>query len=230
MVRIFKITKQNVKKIAHFAYLVYRFQEFFTHIKEVNNNKHYPCIYAMWHANQCLVHGIEDKNNLNILISNSKDGDIVAYICENWGFRVLRGSTGRKGCVNATMQMISELKANRCGAIMVDGPKGPAKVVKEGVIRAAKLSGAPIIPCTWYSTDKTWLKFDSWDNFRIPFLDCKLVNLYGDPIYVNADNTPEQDEECRLKLQNALLELDERIPQVYEEMKKAKAWRKKKSK
>lgn len=230
MVRLIKLNKKNIKVFQSVAYMLFRFQEFFTHIKEVNNPKLSPCIYAMWHANQCLVHGIEDKNNLNILISNSWDGDIVAHICEKWGYRVLRGSTGRKGCVNATMQLISELKEKRCGAIMVDGPKGPARVVKEGVIRAAKLSGAPIVPVTWFSTDKNWFKFNSWDNFTYPFLDCKLVNLYGEPIYVDANNTPEQDEECRLKVQNALLELDEKVPAIYEELKKAKAWKKQKSK
>ena len=108
MVKI--ITKENVHKFAHAAYLIYRFQELFTHIVEVNNPKLYPCVYAMWHAHQCCVHGIEDKSNLNVLISRSKDGDIVAYICEHWGFRVIRGSAGKKGGTTSMMQMISELK------------------------------------------------------------------------------------------------------------------------
>ncbi len=224
------ITKDNVHKYAHAAYLIYRFQEFFTNIVEVNNPKLYPCVYAMWHAHQCCVHGIQDKGNLNILISRSKDGDIVAYICEKWGFRVIRGSTGKKGASTALMQMISELKEKRCCAIMVDGPSGPPKIVKEGAIKAAKLGGAPIVPVYWYSEDPTWLKFNSWDNFRMPFLSCKLLNLYGEPIYINPDNTPEQDEECRLKLQNALLELEKQAPSVYKELKKNNAWKNKKSK
>ncbi len=228
MVKI--ITKENVHKFARAAYFIYRFQELFTRIVEVNNPKHYPCVYAMWHAHQCCVHGIEDKENLNILISRSKDGDIVAYICEHWGFKVIRGSAGKKGGAASMMQMISELKENRCCAIMVDGPNGPAKVVKEGVIKTAKLGGAPIVPVVWYSDQRTLLKFNSWDNFRMPFLRCNLLNLYGEPIYVKPDNTPEQDEECRLKVQNALLELEKQAPEVYKDLKKKRAWKKIKSK
>ena len=223
MVKI--ITKENVHKFAHAAYLIYRFQELFTRIVEVNNPKLYPCVYATWHAHQCCVHGIEDKNNLNILISRSKDGDIVAHICENWGFRVIRGSAGKRGGTTSMMQMISELKENRCCAIMVDGPNGPPKIVKEGVIKTAKLGGAPIVPVVWYSEDKTWLKFKSWDGFRMPFLYCRLLNLYGEPIYINPDNTPEQDEECRLKVQNALLELEKQAPEIYKDLKKKRAWK-----
>ena len=219
------ITKENVHKFAKAAYLIYRFQELFTRIVEVNNPNLSPCVYATWHAHQGCVHGIEDKNNLNILISRSKDGDIVAYICEHWGFKVIRGSAGKSGGTSSMMQMITELKENRCCAIMVDGPNGPAKIVKEGVIKTAKLGGAPIVPVIWYSEDKTLLKFKSWDQLRMPFLFCRIMNLYGEPIYINPDNTPEQDEECLLKVQNALLELENKAPAMYKELKKKRAWK-----
>lgn len=84
MVRL--INDNNVDALATIAYKILRIQEIFTHIEEVNNKNLKPCIYAMWHANQFLIHGIEDKAHLNVLISNSMDGEIIARAVENGAF------------------------------------------------------------------------------------------------------------------------------------------------
>ena len=94
MVRL--INNKNIGKLAELVYRILRIQEIFTHIKEVNNPLISPCIYAMWHENQLCIHGIEDKAHLNVLISNSADGEIIARTVEKWGFRVVRGSSARK--------------------------------------------------------------------------------------------------------------------------------------
>src|SRR5574344_155574 len=180
--------------LSKLVYIAFRIQEPFTRIKEVNNHEIKPCIYAMWHAHQCCIHGIKDKKNLNVLISRSVDGEIIARTVEKWGFKTVRGSKGKKGSVEATMQLIDRLKNDECIAMMVDGPRGPAFEVKEGVIKIAKMSGAPIVPIYWYSEDPSFLKLPSWDSFRYPLFYTRLLNLYGEPIYVNKDNTDEQDE------------------------------------
>lgn len=219
--------EKQLDLLAKLVYIIFRVQEPFTRIKEVNNKEMKPCIYAMWHAHQCCIHGIKDKPNLNVLISRSVDGEIIARTVAKWGFKVVRGSKGKKGSVEATMQLIDRLKHNECIAMMVDGPSGPAFKVKEGVIKIAKMSGAPIVPLYWYSEDKTLITFPSWDGFRYPFGYTRLLNLYGDPIYVNADNTDEQDEEVRLKLQQSLNELEKKAPEVFNEVHKFRLWKKK---
>lgn len=221
--------EKQLNFLAKLVYIAFRIQEPFTRIKEVNNPELKPCIYAMWHAHQCCIHGIEDKKNLNVLISRSVDGEIIARTVEKWGFKTVRGSKGKKGSVEATMQLIERLKNNECIAMMVDGPRGPAFEVKEGVIKIAKMSQAPIVPIYWYSEDITYLKLPSWDSFRYPFFYTRLLNLYGEPIYVNADNTDEQDEDIRIKLQNSLKDLEQRAPQVYKEAFKFRLWKKKKA-
>lgn len=193
-----------------------------THIKEVNAPIKKPCVYAMWHAHQCCVHGIEDKAHTNILISRSVDGEIIARVVEKWGFKTVRGSKGKKGSVEATMQLISRIKEGECIAMMVDGPAGPPKLVKKGVIKVAKLSGAPIVPIYWYSPEFTFAKFPSWDSFRIPIGNTHLINLYGKPIYVNSDNSDEQDEEIRQQLQASLEDLEARAADTWKEVFKKK--------
>lgn len=225
MVRI--SSEKQLGFLAKLVYVAFRIQEPFTRIKQVNNPELKPCIYAMWHAHQCCIHGLKDKENLNVLISRSIDGEIIARTVEKWGFKTVRGSKGKKGSVEATMQLIDKLKHDECVAMMVDGPKGPAFVVKEGVIKIAKLAQAPIVPVYWYSEDRSFLKLPSWDGFRYPFFYTRLLNLYGDPIYVGADNTDEQDEAVRVKLQNSLDELAKKAPEVFKEVHKFRLWKKK---
>lgn len=219
--------EKQLNFLSKLVYIAFRLQEPYTIIKEVDHPEIKPCIYAMWHGHQCCIHGIKDRGNLNVLISRSVDGEIIARTVEKWGFKVVRGSKGKKGSVEATMQLIDRLKNGECIAMMVDGPSGPAFQVKEGVIKIAKMAQAPIVPLYWYSPNKNLLKLPSWDSFRYPFGFTRLLNFYGDPIYVKANNTDEQDEEVRIQLQNSLEELEKKAPEVFKEAHKFRLWKKK---
>lgn len=225
MVRL--INDSNIDFLANTAYRLMRLQEIFTHIHEYNNPNLKPCIYAMWHANQFLVHGLEDKANTSILVSNSIDGEVIARAVEKWGFKVVRGSAGKKGAVESTMQMLTRLKNGECVGIMVDGPHGPLHKVKNGAVKLAQMSGAPIVPAHWYSPQKTFINLPSWDKMKTPLGDCKILNLYGEPIYVNENATDEELSEAKENIKTQLLNLEAKAPEIYNEAKKQKLWKKK---
>lgn len=225
MVRL--INDSNIDFLANTAYRLMRLQEIFTHIHEYNNPNLKPCIYAMWHANQFLVHGLEDKANTSILVSNSIDGEVVARAVEKWGFKVVRGSAGKKGAVESTMQMLTRLKNGECVGIMVDGPHGPLHKVKNGAVKLAQMSGAPIVPAHWYSPQKTFINLPSWDKMKTPLGDCKILNLYGEPIYVNENATDEELSAAKENIKTQLLNLEAKAPEIYNEAKKQKLWDKK---
>lgn len=212
--------------ITNFAYGLMHLQESFTHIKSYNEPKMKSCIYAMWHKNQFLVHGIEDKAHLSIQISTSLDGEIIARIVERMGFKVVRGSAERRGAVQSTMQMITRLNEGESVAMMVDGPRGPLHKVKSGVVKLAQKTGAPIIPVHWYSPQKTFITLPSWDKMRTPFGDCKILNLYGNPIYVKPDATDEEILKVKEEIKNQLFALEAKAPELYKEAKKNKLWKK----
>ena len=199
-----------------------RIQGLFTYIVNINHPPVSPCIYAMWHAHQCCIHGLKNRAKTNVLISRSKDGEVIARVVGKWGFKLVRGSKGRKGAVEASMQMIDALKNGENCAMMVDGPRGPARVVRDGVIKIAKMAGVPIVPIYWYSENFNWFKLPSWDGLRMPILDVRLINLYGKPIYVTGD-----EEEARLQLQESLEDLERRAPEAYNKVYKFGLWRRK---
>ena len=225
MVRI--LDGKNINKVSHLVFRVLKFQELFTRIIEVNNPDKMPCIYAMWHAHQFCIHGIRNRSKLHVLVSRSRDGEIIADVVERWGFKTVRGSKGKKGAVEATMQMISILKNGENCAMMVDGPKGPARVVKDGVIKIAKMAGVPIVPVYWYSKNPTFAKFPSWDEMRCPIFGTNLINLYGEPIYVPQDGDEETEENARLELQKSLENLEKEAPKAFDEVYKFGIWKRK---
>lgn len=221
MVRL--INKRNIPFISEIVYRILKVQEIFTYIRNVDLQNVEPCIYVMWHANQFLVHGLPDRKKINILISTSLDGQIVAHVCEKWGFIVRRGSAGRKGSITATKQMMEALEKGEDVAIMVDGPRGPYHEVKKGAVALSKDTGCPIIPAHWYSEDFTFKTLPSWDKMKSPIGPCRIMNLYGAPIY------PENLSEAEIatKIKGSLLELEKIAPQKYKEAKEAKLWNKK---
>ena len=124
------------------------------------------------------------------------------------------------------MQMNSILKSGENCAMMVDGPKGPARVVKAGIIKIAKMAGVPIVPVYWYSKNFTFAKFPSWDEMRSPIFATNLINLYGEPIYISQDADEKGEEEARQKLQTSLEQLEKDAPQAFDEVYKFGIWKK----
>ena len=225
MVRL--LSKDSTKYLALLVRGFFKIQEYFTHIIEVNHPDTNSCLYAMWHRNQCAIYGFKDKPTVSVLVSRSKDGDVVARGIQPMGFKLVRGSKGKRGAIEASKQMIDALKNGERAAMMVDGPRGPAEIVKDGAVKIAKLSGKPIVPVCWYSTNFNWIKLPSWDGLRMPILDVRLINLYGKPIYVPEDADDEAIEKARLELEESLKEVDRRIPEEYEKVYWHGLWRRK---
>ncbi len=218
-------SKKAIKWASGGVYTLFRILERMIEIRNVN----YPeqennVVFAMWHAQQCSLHGIpfKKRKNVNILISRSDDGEIIAQVVHKWGFNTVRGSKDnkgerRKGGMQATLQMIDRLKDGQNVAIMVDGPAGPYHEVKNGVIKVAKKTGAAIIPMTWYSPNKSLLRLPTWDKFEIPMGFTKIVNLYGAPIYISEDADVEEDIRVKQQLKDALLDLEKKAPEAFKE-------------
>ena len=222
MVRL--INKKNVHIYKNMINGYMQWQKSRTHIYNVNNKELTPCIYAMWHHDQFCVYGVPDREHTSILISNSSDGDIVAYSCEGLGFKTIRGSSKRRGAIKSTLQLVERLEQGECVAIMVDGPHGPLHRVKNGVVKIAKMSGAPIVPVGWYCNQLNFVHLPSWDKMSAPIGHCNIVNLYGEPIYVPKDISSEEESNIRAQIKTSLDDIYKRLPEVYKEAKKNKVW------
>ena len=66
-----------------------------------------------------------------------------------------------------------------------DGPAGPIKKLKPGVLIMAKETGVPIIPITMDASSK--LVMDTWDKKKQPLPFSKIRIEYHEPIYIRED-------------------------------------------
>ena len=158
-----------------------------------------PAIYALYHGRMVGILGIiSPRHKLTILISQSRDGEIIARAITDIGFTVARGSPAR-GAVEGGLQLIKASQAGQSLALMVDGPRGPAHTVKSGIIRIAEITGLPIIPfvCTARSAWRMW----GWDRFMVPCWGGPVIYIYGDPIAVSLGISDGEREMLRGNLE-----------------------------
>jgi lysophospholipid acyltransferase (LPLAT)-like uncharacterized protein len=146
-------------------------------------------IVAFWHGRLLMMPFLYPEQPRAILISEHLDGEYISRIAAILGSKVIRGSTTRGG-IRAFRQMIGTLREGAHLVITPDGPKGPSRKVKTGIIELARLTGAPIVPVSFSSAWRRFLK--SWDAFLVPLPFSRAVYVWGEPIYVGQATTKEE--------------------------------------
>ncbi|MFM7831341.1 MAG: lysophospholipid acyltransferase family protein, partial [Planctomycetaceae bacterium] len=76
-------------------------------------------------------------------------------------------------------------------AITPDGPRGPRRVMKEGVVFISSRSGRPLVP-TGMAVSNAWWVPGSWTNLAIPKPFSRAILISGSPIEVPEDVPREQ--------------------------------------
>lgn len=132
------------------------------------------------------------------MISQSKDGEIIAKVYSLFGIGAIRGSSS-KGAAKALISTIREIKSGYDVAISPDGPRGPRFSVASGVVAIAQKSGARIVVLS-SKPEKYW-QFNSWDKFILPKPFGK-VNFYMSEPY---DIVNLEFEEARDFIKNKML-------------------------
>jgi lysophospholipid acyltransferase (LPLAT)-like uncharacterized protein len=144
-----------------------------------------------------LPYHFSDRDGV-VMVSASRDGDLIAQTMALFGLRSARGSSKRGGD-DALRAMIAEVNRVHCSAgMIVDGPRGPAGVAKRGVIVLAKETGLPIVPGSWWATPS--LKFGSWDRAIVPLPFARMVFAFGPAMHVPPDADAATVEALRVEL------------------------------
>ena len=125
------------------------------HVNVENLNASPRYILAFWHRHILLSLHAKWRRPTTAIISRSKDGEIVSGVLEFYGAETARGSSTRGGEV-ALREILRDIRAGKNIAFTPDGPKGPAGVVKDGVIYVAKVSGLPIVPFAFAAKKKSY--------------------------------------------------------------------------
>ncbi|HUQ19341.1 MAG TPA: lysophospholipid acyltransferase family protein [Gemmatimonadaceae bacterium] len=147
-----------------------------------------PFIFSLWHGQLLPLIWHHRNQRVAILVSEHRDGEIIARVAQSIGYRLIRGSSTR-GADRALLALVRQLKAGAEVAVTPDGPRGPARSYAPGALIAAQRSGAAILPITAH-VDNAW-HLSSWDRFIIPKPFAKVTVAYGAPVYVEARSSRE---------------------------------------
>jgi lysophospholipid acyltransferase (LPLAT)-like uncharacterized protein len=124
------------------------------HVNKENLDDQPRYILAFWHRHVLLSLHSRWRKPTTAIISRSKDGELVSRVLHLYGAETARGSSTRGGEV-ALREILRDIRAGKNIAFTPDGPKGPAGIVKDGVIYVAKVSGLPIVPFAFAAKKKS---------------------------------------------------------------------------
>lgn len=170
-----------------------------------------PFILAFWHCKLFFAQHALGGRKVTALISQHGDGELIARTMARFGHAAARGSSTRGGAL-AMREALRVARAGGSLAITPDGPKGPARKVKPGVIEIARAAGIPILPCSLAA--RPVKRLASWDRFEVPLPFARLVIAHGSPLRVERHATEARREALGLELEaelDSLTDLCERV-------------------
>jgi lysophospholipid acyltransferase (LPLAT)-like uncharacterized protein len=162
-------------------------------------------IYAIWHENILMPVYQYSKENVWVLISQHRDGQLLTEMGRHLRLRLVRGSTTRGG-VRAVRELLRVGERAHL-AITPDGPRGPRRFVQEGLVYLAARTGLQIVP-TAFGYHKPW-RLRSWDHFAVPRPWSRATCVTGAPIAVPGEADKAQLANYRQLVEERLLQVTE---------------------
>lgn len=160
----------------------------------VENKKHdFPYVLAIWHGSLPLP--IMECRGLPyaVMDSPSADGDLLLKLFNFFGYYTVRGSSHKRS-VAGLLEHIKAVKKSGLGATSVDGPKGPEKQTKPGIVMLSKKTGAKIVAIGCAFSNCYTLK-RSWDHARFPLPFSRAVLYASEPFEL--DKNMNIDDACK---------------------------------
>ncbi len=166
----------------------------------IDENRAY--LFAFWHGKQfmpgVMLAKLHKTPNV-VLVSPSKDGDILTVYLKHFGYNVLRGSS-RDNNIRALITMKKQVEKGVSIGFGTDGPIGPIYEVKPGIAYLSKKCSVSIIP-VGSAFSRHWTFNKAWDKFEIPKPFAKASLFLGEPFLVTDD----------MEIKDACAELNKRI-------------------
>lgn len=140
-----------------------------------------PVILMFWHERLHLGHagwpypGLPKSRaqQVAVLTSLNKFGDVIALINTHFSHHTIRGSTAKKsdpaknkGGAQAFRDLLRWVRQGNCAATTPDGPRGPRRYLQEGSLKLSQMCEARMV-CLGLATHNH-LRFNSWDRMRLP--------------------------------------------------------------
>lgn len=147
-----------------------------------------PYVLLCWH--ECLLPVMWHHRGQGIaaVISQARDGELLAGFAASLGYGLIRGSSTRGGR-RALGQAIRSLRDGTPIGVTPDGPRGPRREAKPGAFQAASRAGALVVPV--HAEARPGWRARSWDRFLLPGPLARVRLAYGTPVDARTLPDPE---------------------------------------
>ena len=140
-----------------------------------------PFIFLLWHEALLPLLWRHRRQQIAILVSEAREGQYLADYAQRIGYHLVPGSSTRGGA-RALLAAIRALGDGSTVAITPDGPRGPRRDIKPGVVHAAQRAGAMILPL--HAVAPSAWRLHSWDRLLVPKPFAEIEVGYGKPFSV----------------------------------------------
>ena len=140
-----------------------------------------PHVFLLWHEVLLPLLWQHRRQGIVIVVSEAREGQYLADFAQTLGYGAVRGSS-RRGAARALLGAVRELQAGHAVAFTPDGPTGPRREFKPGVVAAAQRGGGTVVPLH-AEASRAW-RLSSWDRFLIPKPAARVQIIYGRPFDV----------------------------------------------
>jgi lysophospholipid acyltransferase (LPLAT)-like uncharacterized protein len=155
-------------------------------------------IFCTWHDQLLMMPPRYKGTKAQVLISPSRDGELIARTIAYFSLGAVRGSSSRGGR-EAFRKLVAFAREPVDLGITPDGPKGPRHEAKIGVVQLARMTGHPIVPLAFACSHGH--RFKSWDRFLLPYPWGKAVYQVGQPL---SSEKSESAEAFLVRVQQAM--------------------------
>jgi len=149
------------------------------------------------------------------MISRSLDGEMTAAIARQYGYTPVRGSSS-KGGGKALQQMVNVMnkgdKKYLCGTA-VDGPQGPPRKLKKGMVAVARQTGALFVPMAC-SGNRVITFPKAWDRTILPKPFSRMIIEFGEPVAIREDISEDELKDLCQNLEDKLNQMTDRVDRM----------------
>ena len=186
-------------------------------------------IYALWHDEVFFVaYSFKDYRG-HTLASEGDAGAIITRMLDLCGYTVFRGGSTTKKRRGNTVELVRAMidhmreEPGVIYGITTDGSKGPVYRMKDGVVRIATGSGAPLgVQKTWC---KRYFQLPTWDRTLVPLPFNHIVHVFSGPIVpTEASSTPEGFDALRDEVELQLCRVTAYARRITEGLPLPQAW------
>lgn len=171
-----------------------------------------PFILCFWHGRLLMMPYCWDREvPIHMLISQHRDGQIIARTVAHFGIDTIAGSSSRGGGA-ALRSMVRAIRNGDCIGITPDGPQGPRMRASIGIAQVARLAGVPVVPAAFSCTPRRLMA--SWDRFAFAFPFGRGAFVWGEPIVVDPKADDNALDAARRAIEATLNDVTDRADRL----------------